>query len=166
MTFSQFQRYIEEESFPSATARGKIVDLLVKAYGLCHVNVLMELKSISNSDFNGRTFFFDDANQTPWYPGILKHYLKSWCSKFPAIADSLEHNFSSMLSTTTVLAQSFSTYNSKADANASNSSNSSLMRHHMNTTMELKKETVEDASVKRKNDDRAGMVCILLWNNI
>ncbi len=79
----------------------------------------------------------------------LKHYWKSWCAKYPAIADSLEHNFSSMLSTTTVLEQSFSTYNSKADANAPNSSNSSLMRHHINTTMELKKEAVEDAAVMR-----------------
>ncbi len=150
MTFSQFQCHIEEKCFPSATARGKIVDLLVKAYGLCHVKVLMELKSISNSDFDGRSLFFDDSNDTPWYPGMyLKHYWKSWCAKYPAIADSLEHNFSSMLSTTTVLEQSFSTYNSKADANAPNSSNSSLMRHHINTAMELKKEAVEDAAVMR-----------------
>lgn len=65
MTFSKFQRCIEQNSFP-ATARGKIVDLLVKAYGLCHVNVLDELKSISNSDFDGIILFFDGANRTPY----------------------------------------------------------------------------------------------------
>lgn len=91
----------------------------------------------------------------------LKLYWGSFIAKFPAIADSLECNFASMLSTTTVLEQAFSTYNSKADANGSNISNSSLMSHHINTTMEVKKEIEVNAAIKRKSGDRAGMLIVM-----
>ncbi len=141
-------------------AKTKIENLFVKAYGLCHEDVLRELKTIATSDVNSGTLFYDDDHITPWHPGMyLKYYWKSWCNTFPALANSLEHNFGSMFSTTTVLEQSFSTYNSKADANATGVSNCAIIRHHINSTMELTKETVEDAALILTGDSLAG-ICI------
>ncbi len=158
-SFPGFQRHIEETNFP-ATTKTKIENLLVKAYSLCHEDVLRELKTIATSDVNSGTLFYDDDHITPWHPGMyLKYYWKSWCNTFPALADSLEHNFGSMFSTTTVLEQSFSTYNSKADANATGVSNCAIIRHHINSTMELTKETVEDAALILTGDSLAG-ICI------
>lgn len=47
-------------NFAAATAKKKIEDLLEKSYGLCHVDVLVELKTIVTSDVDSRTLFYDD----------------------------------------------------------------------------------------------------------
>ena len=73
---------------------------------------------MSKSNFDGRSLFSNEYDiHERWYPGMhLKYYWKSWYTMFPALADSLDHSFSSMLSTTTVLEQSFSTFNSETGA--------------------------------------------------
>ncbi len=83
-SFPGFQRHIEETNFP-ATTKTKIENLLVKAYSLCHEDVLRELKTIATSDVNSGTLFYDDDHITPWHSGMyLKYDWKSWCSRLLA----------------------------------------------------------------------------------
>jgi hypothetical protein len=72
MSSPAFQSHMEKTNFLSATptARTKIEDLLVKAYGLCHVGVLVEIKIMAISNVNSRTLFYDDDRKTPWHPGM------------------------------------------------------------------------------------------------